>query len=64
MDFFFELYKDLPKQGPGSDPITKKALSYIPNINQLKLIVDPKIPFYINMLYPSSCSLGMCLTCY
>ncbi len=40
MDFFFELYKDLPKQGPGSDPITKKALSYIPNINQLKLIVD------------------------
>ncbi len=40
MDFFLELYKDLPKQGPGSDQITKKALSYVPDIGSIRLIVD------------------------
>lgn len=40
MEFFLELYKDLPKQGPGSNRITKKALSYIPEIAKIRRILD------------------------
>jgi len=40
MEFFLELYKDLPKQGPGSDRITEKALSYIPEIAEIRRILD------------------------
>jgi len=40
MEFFLELYKDLPKQGPGSDWITEKALSYIPEIAKIRRILD------------------------
>jgi len=40
MEFFLELYKDLPKQGPGSDRITEKALSYIPETAKIRRILD------------------------
>ncbi len=40
MDYFYELYKNLPKQGPGDNETTIKALSYIKDLEKVKQIVD------------------------
>ncbi len=40
MDFFFKLYGDLPKQGPGSKECTLKALHAIPEHENFKHILD------------------------
>ncbi len=40
MDFFFKIYGDLPKQGPGSTESTLKALNAIPERNKFKRILD------------------------
>lgn len=40
MDFFLKLYGDLPKQGPGSDASTLKALRAIPGHQDLETILD------------------------
>ena len=40
MEFFFKLYGDLPKQGPGSFESTLKALNAIPEHDNFKHILD------------------------
>jgi ubiquinone/menaquinone biosynthesis C-methylase UbiE len=40
MEFFFKLYGDLPKQGPGSRVSTLKALNFIPGHQSFKHILD------------------------
>ncbi|MFH1874778.1 MAG: class I SAM-dependent methyltransferase [Pseudomonadota bacterium] len=40
MDFFFKIYGDLPKQGPGSKESTLKALNSIPEHREIKKILD------------------------
>ncbi len=40
MEFFFKLYGDLPKQGPGSFESTLKALNVIPEHENFKRILD------------------------
>ncbi len=40
MDFFFELFGDLPKQGPGSRESSLRALHAIPNYKDAKYILD------------------------
>ncbi len=38
VDVFFEIHKDLPQEGPGSDPSTREALCLIPS-----LLPEPRI---------------------
>jgi ubiquinone/menaquinone biosynthesis C-methylase UbiE len=40
MDVFFEIYKDLPRAGPGCDLATKEAISKIPNLPSKSKILD------------------------
>jgi tRNA1(Val) A37 N6-methylase TrmN6 len=40
MNFFFKLYGDLPKQGPGSNESTLKALHAIPGYSRFESILD------------------------
>jgi ubiquinone/menaquinone biosynthesis C-methylase UbiE len=40
MEFFFELYDNLPRQGPGSDSATRKALAMIPDLPERPAILD------------------------
>ncbi len=34
MDYLIEFHKDADRQGPGSDEATKKALLYIPELDE------------------------------
>jgi SAM-dependent methyltransferase len=40
VDFFFELYGNMPKNGPGSTESTLKALRMVPDIGSIKRIID------------------------
>jgi len=40
MEFFFKIYGDLPKQGPGSEESTLKALNAIPGYENFENILD------------------------
>jgi cyclopropane fatty-acyl-phospholipid synthase-like methyltransferase len=40
MDIFFELHRDLPREGPGDNPSTRKALSLLADLPPQPLILD------------------------
>jgi len=40
MDFFYDLYIDLPRQGPGSNAATQKALGMIPLLPEDATVLD------------------------
>jgi len=40
MDIFFELHQDLPREGPGDNPSTRKALALLANLPPQPLILD------------------------
>lgn len=40
MDFLIEFHKDAERQGPGSDEATRKALQYIPKLDENSRILD------------------------
>jgi ubiquinone/menaquinone biosynthesis C-methylase UbiE len=40
MEFFFEIHKDLPREGPGDNASTRKALELIPGVPQKPAILD------------------------
>ena len=40
MDIFFELHQDLPREGPGDNPSTRKALSLLTELPLQPLILD------------------------
>ena len=40
MDIFFELHKDLPREGPGDNPSTRKALALLVDLPPRPLILD------------------------
>lgn len=40
MDIFFEIHKDLPREGPGDIESTLKAFSFLVNLPQVPLLLD------------------------
>ena len=40
MDYFLELYGDLPRAGPGADELTRRALDLIPRLPESPRILD------------------------
>ena len=40
LDIFFELHQDLPREGPGDNPSTRKALSFLKELPPQPLILD------------------------
>ena len=40
MEIFWELFSDLPQEGPGSDDLTMKAISLIPDLPASPAILD------------------------
>jgi ubiquinone/menaquinone biosynthesis C-methylase UbiE len=40
MDIFFELHQDLPREGPGDNPSTRKALALLADLPPQPLILD------------------------
>ncbi len=40
MDIFFEIHRDLPREGPGDDKSTRQALSFIRNLPPKPMILD------------------------
>ncbi|HEX2787113.1 MAG TPA: methyltransferase domain-containing protein [Ignavibacteria bacterium] len=40
MDIFYEIHKDLPREGPGDNASTRKALSYLKNLPKDAKILD------------------------
>ncbi len=40
MNLFFEIHKDLPREGPGCNSATSEAISQIPNLSSQSKILD------------------------
>lgn len=40
MNVFFEIHKDIPREGPGDNESTKRALSYLKNLPDNLLVLD------------------------